>query len=270
MPVFTVWELADGPATDTSEVTVTFWTETSNPFDKLREAFGGSRFFRRDGSERSSACVDRRGGSPRAASPDRRHRPPARLQPLGATSYASGPHACPLRRPHSDCLLAAIALAAAGCGPDAVESDGNEGEPVEVSGLEYNIQITRFLNPADNEDSEYLVGQPPTPAGSQYLGVFLVVDNQTEDLRPSATNYVVTDTLDNEYELLDSKSPYALEVGADVPAHEQLPLPDTTPYAGFNKGSLLIFEVPDAVSENRPLQLHIDSFDGSGEVTLDI
>ena len=70
--------------------------------------------------------------------------------------------------------------------------------------------------------------------------------------------------------MLESESPYALDIGAEVPAEEQLPLPDTTPYAGFNKGSLLIFEVDDDVGENRPLQLHIDSFDGSGEVTLDI
>jgi hypothetical protein len=168
------------------------------------------------------------------------------------------------------CLVAATALAASGCGPDAVESEGNEGEPVGVSDLDYNVQITRFLNPDDNEDAEYLVGEPRAPEGSEYLGVFLVIENQTDDVRPSATNYTVTDTLDNEYETVESESPYALELGADVPAHDQLPLPDTTPYAGFNKGSLLIFEVPDEVSENRPLRLHIDSFDGSGEVTLDI
>ena len=48
VPAFTVWELAEGPGPDGCEVTVTFWTEPQNPFDKLRELTGGSRFFRRD------------------------------------------------------------------------------------------------------------------------------------------------------------------------------------------------------------------------------
>ena len=168
------------------------------------------------------------------------------------------------------CLLALIAIAAAGCGPDAVESEGKEGEPVGVADLQYNVQITRFLNPDDNEDAEYLVGQPPAPAGKAYLGVFLVIDNQTDELHPSADSYTVSDTLKNEYEPVESDSPYALEIGADVPADEQLPLPDTTPYAGFNKGSLLIFEVDESVSENRPLRMEIESSGESGEITLDI
>lgn len=168
-------------------------------------------------------------------------------------------------------LICAFALATAGCGgPEAVEAEGNEGEPVEVASLEYNVQITRFLNPNDNEDSEYLVGKPAARPGKAYLGVFLVIENQTDTPRPSASQYTVADTLDNEYDAVDSGSPYALDIGAEVPAKSQLPLPDTTPYAGFNKGSLLIFEVDQEVSENRPLRLHIESFDGTGEVTLDI
>ena len=167
-------------------------------------------------------------------------------------------------------LLLVAAVLVAGCGPDAVGSEGKEGEPVEVADLQYNVQITRFLNPDDNEDAEYLVGQPPAPAGKAYLGVFLVIDNQTDQLQPSADSYTVTDTLKNEYQPIDSDSPYALEIGADVPPNEQLPLPDTTPYAGFNKGSLLIFEVDEAVSENRPLRLEIEGSGDSGELMLDI
>ena len=169
------------------------------------------------------------------------------------------------------CLLGAAVLAASGCGgPDAVEATGKEGEPVEVASLQYNIQITRFLNPNDNEDAEYLIGQPPPPPGKSYLGVFLVVDNPTDEAQPSATQYTVTDTLENEYHPIASESPYALDIGGEVPADEQLPIPDTTPYAGFNKGSLLVFEVDQDVSENRPLSLSIEGGGESGEVELDI
>ena len=168
-------------------------------------------------------------------------------------------------------MLAGLALssAVAGCGEEEL-TEVVEGEPIELAGLDYNIQITRFLNPDDAEDAQYLVGQPPPPAGSEYLGVFLVVTNHEEEPRPTATNYVVRDTLVEEYELVDSESPYALDVGSEVPAEGQLPLPDTAAESGPNQAALLIFEVSDEVSENRPLNLEIQTFDGNGEVILDI
>lgn len=164
-------------------------------------------------------------------------------------------------------LVAAATLAA--CGAEE-ESEAVEGEPIEVAGLSYNVQITRFLNPDDTEDAEYLEGQPPAPPGISYLGVFMVIENETEDVRPSATNYVVVDTLESEFEVAESESPYALEVGADVPAEGQLPIPNSTAATGPNEGSLLIFPVGDDVGDNRPLRLEIETFDGIGEVILDI
>lgn len=169
--------------------------------------------------------------------------------------------------------LAALVLAAtlAACGgPSPNESEGAEGEPIEVAGLQYNVQITRFLNPDDAEDAEYLVGQPPAAPGTDYLGVFMVINNPSDAPRPSATSYVVTDTLHNEYHPVESQSPYALEVGADVPAKRQIPIADSTAATGPNQGSLLIFPVSEDVSGNRPLRLEIQTYAGSGEVILDI
>ena len=48
IPAFTVWELAEGPSPDGSEVTVTFWTEPSNPFDRARDLTLSSRRLRRE------------------------------------------------------------------------------------------------------------------------------------------------------------------------------------------------------------------------------
>jgi len=168
--------------------------------------------------------------------------------------------------------LAMIVLAGAlsACGSSDDEAEAAEGEPIEVAGLSYNVQITRFLNPDDTEDSEYLAGLPPPKPGTEYLGVFLVVENETGDARPSATNYTVFDTLGLEYDFVESESPYALDVGADVPAESQLPIPDTTAATGPNHGSLLIFQVADDIGDNRPLTLKIQTFDGTGEVILDI
>lgn len=170
------------------------------------------------------------------------------------------------------CLLAAFlaASALAACGEEE-ETEVAEGEPIEIGELSYNVQLTRFLNPDDPEDSEYLVGQPQAEPGTYYLGVFMVVSNETGEAVASADDYTVTDTVGARYEPLGSDSPYALDVGAEVPADDQLPLPDTTAATGPNQGSLLIFHVKDDVSDNRPLQLEIQDPSGaSGDVILDI
>jgi hypothetical protein len=170
------------------------------------------------------------------------------------------------------CLLAIGALAAAlsACGTEE-ETEVVEGEPAELGELAYNIQLTRFLNPDDVEDSEYLLGQPDPAPGKSYLGVFLTVINDDKDEAfESADGYKVMDTTGNEFHPTDSESPYALEIGAEVPAESQLPIPDSTAATGSNQGSLLLFLVDDTVSENRPLELEIESDDGSGTVELDI
>jgi uncharacterized protein YndB with AHSA1/START domain len=47
LPVFTVWELAAGPSPQSCEVTVTFWAEPANVFDRLRNPLGRSGRLRR-------------------------------------------------------------------------------------------------------------------------------------------------------------------------------------------------------------------------------
>ena len=48
VPWFTVWELAEGPAPGSSEVTVTIWTEPKTVFDRLGESGVSTRRLRRD------------------------------------------------------------------------------------------------------------------------------------------------------------------------------------------------------------------------------
>ena len=177
-------------------------------------------------------------------------------------------------------LLAALALplGLSACGDDesADEADAAaleeavEGEPLELGELGYNVQITRFLNPDDIEDSEYLAGMPEPKPGTDYLGVFIVIKNDSEEGLPSASDYVVTDTLENEYEPLESESPYALDVGAEVAPESQLPIPGSTAATGPNQAALIVFEVSEDVSDNRPLIMEIKSGFGDGEIILDI
>ena len=61
---------------------------------------------------------------------------------------------------------AALALAGAGCGDsEGVKTTAEtEGLYLNVNGLKYQIQMSRYMNPNDVEDSEYLVGLPESPS----------------------------------------------------------------------------------------------------------
>ena len=168
-------------------------------------------------------------------------------------------------------LLAAMPLA--GCGEEEGEEalQAVEGEPLHLDELIYNVAITRFLNPNETSDAEYLEGQPAEPQGQSYLGVFLLIKNDNEDEAvASADDYIVSDAGDRHYELLESESPYALEVGATVEPDGTIPEADTTAAAGPIQGAMLLYLVDDDVSEERPLELEIESAGATGVVELDI
>ena len=105
-----------------------------------------------------------------------------------------------------------------------------------------------------------------------YLGVFLTVENDGEDPVRSSGDYRVVDFLESEFEPLETESPYALQVGATVPGEGQLPAPNTTAATGPIHAAMLLFYVPDNVTENRPLELEIGNPDNGevGRVELDI
>jgi hypothetical protein len=168
-------------------------------------------------------------------------------------------------------VMAALALALAACGYSSESKDVVEGEPVELGELTYNVTFSRFLNPADNEDSAYLVGQPPPPEGSTYFGVFFEVQNESEEPQTLPDTLSITDAGEETYDVLPSESLYALDLGGEVEAEEQVPALDSTAQEGPIEGSIAVFLLPASASENRPLTLHIPAESGeSAEVTLDL
>jgi hypothetical protein len=167
--------------------------------------------------------------------------------------------------------LAALTLGATACGYESHEKDVVEGEPVELGEVEYNVTFSRYLNPNDTEDSAYLVGQPPAPEGSTYFGVFFEVQNESEEPQQLPSTLEITDADHERYDVLPSESLYALELGGEVEAEEQVPVLDSTAQLGPIEGSIAIFLLPEAASENRPLTLHIPAADGEdATVTLDL
>jgi hypothetical protein len=173
-------------------------------------------------------------------------------------------------------LLAALALAAlvvgvSACGYSSDSKEVVEGEPVELGELSFNVTFSRYLNPADNEDSAYLVGQAAPPEGSTYFGVFFEVQNESDEPQTLPSTLTITDGEQTTYDVLPSESLYAFEFGGEVEPQEQVPVLDSTPQLGPIEGSVAIFLLPAAASDNRPLTLHIPGADGeNGEVTLDL
>ncbi len=166
--------------------------------------------------------------------------------------------------------LAALALFATACGHTSHHKDVVEGEVVELGELKYQAIFSRFLNPNDNEDAAYLVGQPPPPKGSAYFGVFLEVLNHSEETQPLADSFTITDADGQTFPSLPSESLYAFPFGGEVESQEPIPAPDSTAQQGPIAGSLVLFELPASASENRPLILSIPGPGGPAEVTLDL
>ena len=168
--------------------------------------------------------------------------------------------------------LAVLALAAglAGCGASEGTSV-SEGQPVLLGSLQYNVLFSRFLNPDDVEDHDYLLGQPAAGPDQLYLGVFVQIINK--DKQASLTipsDWTVVDTQHNTYNPLPSKSPYALPLGGRIGPEDQAPALDSTPQVGPIEGSMVLFSIPTAATQDRPLELVIPGTDGPAQIQLDI
>jgi hypothetical protein len=170
-------------------------------------------------------------------------------------------------------LALALALGVSACGYESDSHEVEEGAPVELGELHYNVTFSRYLNVNDNEDVAYLEGQPEAPEGESYFGVFFEVQNDSDHVQSLPETLTITDTDDNEYEVQESESIFALPLGGVVEAEEQVPVLDSAAQLGPIEGSVAIFLLPDEASENRPLILHIppaEEGEEGGEVTLDL
>jgi hypothetical protein len=166
--------------------------------------------------------------------------------------------------------FAALALFVSACGYSSDSKDVVEGEVVKLGELKYQVVFSRFLNPSDNEDSAYLVGQPAPAKGSSYFGVFLEVQNKSEETQKLAETFTIKDADEQTFDAIPSESLYAFPFGGEVESQEPIPSPDSTPQQGPIEGALVLFNLPADASENRPLTLFIEGPEGPAEVTLDL
>lgn len=168
-------------------------------------------------------------------------------------------------------LLLVLATGLSACGGEETEGLAVEGQPLELGNLTYNVQITRFLNPDNTEDANYLEGQEPAGPGQDYLGVFIRVINESDESASLPDSFEIKDTRGTTFEALDSESPFALEFGAEIEPDGEYPPFDTPARSGPIKGAMLLFLVDDTSIENRPIELEIPGEDGEdGAIELDL
>jgi hypothetical protein len=178
---------------------------------------------------------------------------------------------------------ALLVLVAAGCGEDegaetAVQQTAEtEGLYLDVNGLKYQIEMSRYMNPNDVEDAEYLVGLPesasPPTEDEIYFGVWVRVENVSEDeTRPAASEWAIHDTQENIYRpiSIDTEiNPFAFEP-VDVPPKTVIPLATSAAGQGPIQGSMLLFKIRNESFQNRPLELRFSNGGDSEEGTYDL
>lgn len=168
------------------------------------------------------------------------------------------------RRPNLT-ALAALALVCAGlfagCGKSSNEAGEavREGLSTPLAGLRYTVFLTRQLNLQNEEDKGYLPGHQEAPPGKGLYGVFIEACNKGDKEATAANRFYIEDTQGNRFspEGLGADNPFAYHGGPVDPKNCE-PSRGSLAQQGPTSGSLLLFEIPLAATENRPLELHIE------------
>jgi hypothetical protein len=173
----------------------------------------------------------------------------------------------------------AAALFAAGCGnkEEVVLEGKTEGIYLDVGELKYQVQVSRQLNPYDTEDKEYLTAIPAAERrlapGETWFGVFMRVENTTDETHPSARSFVIEDTTGEKFRpvSLPLVNGYAYRP-ARVEPGVVLPKPNSTAGFGSTRGSLLLYRMKTETLALRPLVMTIMPPQGgpSGHIDLDV
>jgi hypothetical protein len=172
-----------------------------------------------------------------------------------------------------------VALVAAGCGDsESVQTTAEtEGLYLDIGDLTYQIEMSRYMNVNDVEDSEYLKGLPSStsqPAANEvWFGVWVRVQNQTDKALKSADTWEIHDTQNHVYRPIPidtNVNPFAFKAGTTVPPQTILPLINSAAGQGPIQGSLLLFKLKTDSLQNRPLQLVFSNGQQGQQGTYDL
>ncbi len=173
--------------------------------------------------------------------------------------------------------IAVLGLAACGNKEPETTFAKTEGAYLNVGNVAYQVQISRLLNPNDNEDKSYLVD---LPADQRRLGpdeawfaVFITGFNESNDPQRAITDFKITDTQGNVYTpiAIGPANVFAYRPGVIQPGHTK-PEQDTAARNNPSvNGAMLLFKVKNSTFDNRPLQLKLHATTGEPtDATVDL
>ena len=113
----------------------------------------------------------------------------------------------PARMPRRLLMLLCLAVLAAGVGAcgnsdtkQGVDEAAREGLALPLDGIEYNVFITRELNPRITPDKSYVVSGMEPDATHTLYGVFLQTCNRGEEAAQTAERFTIVDNQGNRFE----------------------------------------------------------------------
>jgi hypothetical protein len=178
-------------------------------------------------------------------------------------------------------VSAAVAVASASglaaCGSEeAVRHGATEGVYVSTGGLKYQIQISRVLNPTDFEDRDFLKGLSAAdrqlPPKDNWFAIFVRVFNMGDAPHRSTDRFTIVDTTGKRFAPtpLDVRANSVAFISQVVNPGDQNPVPGSLARENTTQGGLVLFRIPIASLDNRPLELHIVSPEGGPDATVDL
>jgi hypothetical protein len=177
-------------------------------------------------------------------------------------------------------LLAVVALTAlSACGKTHKPGEPvREGLSTPLGGLHYTVFLTRQLNLKDPEDSGYLPGYKEAAPGHGLFAVFMQGCNTGPHVKQAvgADAFTIVDAQGDVFHPVNlpaARYPFAWH-GGPVAGENCEPQRGSLAQQGPTSGAMVLFNLPLAATENRPLTLHIEGPAGStpprAEVVLDI
>lgn len=174
-------------------------------------------------------------------------------------------------------LLIALALATLGlsaCGDKerTVTNGESEAAYVTLGDMQYQVQLSRLLNPGNPGDRAMLVGLPLAERrigrGDVWFGVWVRVFNRSSDAHVGAEDFKIVDTTGREFEAvpLAPVNVFAYR-SVRVGAESEYPERDSAAGNSPTVGSLLLFRLPEESLDFRPLELEFSSPDEPGRVS---
>jgi hypothetical protein len=172
-------------------------------------------------------------------------------------------------------LTLALALPLAACGGDDEEhadTPAAPGEPQEareeghqviVNGVNYQVQISRLMNPFTDADRQYFIGlagpDRELEDDQEWFGVWIRAQNREDEPRPLADHFEVHDTLGARYQpvRVDDSNPFAYQPGTIEGGVTEYPAVNDAAGARTPQGALLLFKLRRESVDNRPLELMV-------------